>query len=80
MESADEVDHRPIKSSISGGRFDGNYFGVQHAACDSISYKMVLGLHGSPKSETYESKSFFIAYNFYNSSNQVAPTRALTVR
>ena len=67
MESADEVDHRPIKSSISGGRFDGNYFGVQHVACDSISYKTVLGLHGSPKSETYESESFFIAYNSLSS-------------
>ena len=53
---------------------------MQHAACDSISYKTVLGLHGSPKSETYESESFFIAYNFYNSSNHVAPTRALAVR
>ena len=49
MESADEVHYRPIKSSISGGRFDGNYFGVQHAACDSINYKAVLGLHGPPQ-------------------------------
>lgn len=34
MESADEVDHRPIKSSISGGRFDGNSSAKYACLCD----------------------------------------------
>jgi len=48
MESADDVDHRPMKSSISGGRFDGNSL-AKHSCIlgHSISYKTVLGLHSA---------------------------------
>ena len=38
----------PTTSSVSDGRIDGNFWDVRYAACDSIDYKTVLGLHGPP--------------------------------